>query len=261
MNKTLDLRPKQKTNIVVVEKVVVKKRSWKVESVRMLSILVLVSALGWGISQAGSLIPPAGTPSKTMYTLDDIYTLVTTGTTTASTDFTTPGSATPTFHTLEDIVRDYKAPSTGKPDLNTFGPFVADGQADNGWLDQNTGLIWENTDSGQYLCWDGNQGCDGPLQATEYCQYLDADGVTVDNDPQNLWRLPSVKEWQSVLDYSASTFSTYNVATALPNTQGNFYWSSTEYAPYTSYAWLVSTGDGYVGYSYEGSYGLVRCVR
>ena len=256
MNKTLDLRPKRKSNIVVVEKVIVKKRSWKAESIRMLSILVLVSALGWGISQAGSLIPPAGTPSKTMYTLDDIYTLVTTGTTTASTDFTTPGSATSTFHTLEDIVRDYKAPSTSKPNPNTSGPFVSDGQSDNGWLDQNTGLIWENTDAGQYLCWDDNQGC-GPMQAQAYCQYLDADGMTVDTDPQNIWRLPTLKEWESVLDYSMQY-----PATALPNTQPNDnYWSSTEYAPYTNGAWSVGTYDGSV-YAYNKAYNdLVRCVR
>lgn len=254
----LDLSKKSLPQIQIVEKIIIQKRSWKIEVLRTLLVIVTASAAIWGISQAGSLIPPAGSPAKTMYTLNDIYTLVTTGTTTASTDFTTPGEATSTFHTLEDIVRDYVAPAQGggTHNPNTAGPFVADGQPDNGWLDQNTGLIWQNTDSGQYLCWDENQGC-GPMQAKEYCQYLDADGVTVDGTPQNIWHLPTVKEWSSVFDYGMQY-----PATALPNTQSGFYWSGTEYAPYASFAWYVSTFDGSVYYGGKGNpYGLVRCAR
>ena len=233
------------------------------EIAKMSLIITIVSGTMWGIAHAGSLIPPLGTPSKTMYTLDDIYTLVTTGTTTPSTNFITPGSATSTFHTLSDIVHDYVAPAPGGGTHNpsTVGPFVGDGQPDNGYLDQNTGLIWQNTDSGQYLCWDDYQDC-GPMQAQAYCQYLDTDGVTVDGSPQNIWRLPTVKEWLSVLDYSAGTYSTYNVATALPNTQSwAFYWTSTEYAPSTNAAWIVLSYDGYVGSDGKSANYLVRCVR
>lgn len=244
----------QKKEVRTIEKIVFKKRSILSETLRIILAIVIVSGTVWGFSFAGSLIPPSGTPSKTMYTLDDIYTLVTTGTTTPSTNFTTPGSATSTFHTLADIVHDYHASSTTH-NPNTAGPFVSDGQADNGYLDQNTGLIWENTDAGQYLCWDDNQGC-GPMQAQAYCQYLDADGVTVDAHPQNIWRLPSVKEWSSVLDYSMQY-----PATSLPNTQSDFYWSSTEYAPYTRFAWYVYTYDGSVYGDYKTYNALVRCVR
>ncbi|MEI8233322.1 MAG: DUF1566 domain-containing protein [Verrucomicrobiota bacterium] len=258
MSTPLDLRKKD-NNVKVVEKIITitKKRSFLEETAKVLLTIVVASGVIWGVSQAGSLIPPAGSPSKTMYTLNDIYTLVTTGTTTASTDFTTPGEATSTFHTLEDIVRDYVKPAQGggAHNPNTTGPFVSDGQADNGWLDQNTGLIWQNADAGQYLCWDENQGC-GPMQAKEYCQYLDADGVTVDADPQNIWRLPTVKEWSSVLDYSMQY-----PATALPNTQSDYYWSSTEYAPWTAFAWYVSTYDGSVDGYYKYNGFLVRCVR
>ena len=248
----------QKSDVHTIEKVVYKKRSMLGETFRVFIAILIVSGTVWGISFAGSLIPPMGTPVKTMYTLDDIYTLVTTGTTTRSTDFNTPGTATSTFHTLEDIVNAYvpPAPGGGTHNPNTTGPFVADGQADNGYLDQNTGLIWQNTDSGQYLCWDENQGC-GPMQAKEYCQYLDADGVTVDGTPQNIWHLPTVKEWSSVLDYSMQS-----PATALPSTQpyGN-YWSGTEVAPYTNSAWIVTTFYGYVFDGSESINFLVRCVR
>ncbi len=253
----LNLKKKDPSDIVIVEKIILKKRSVLSETFRVVLAIVIASGTVWGISQAGSLIPPIGTPVKTMYTLDDIYTLVTTGTTTASTDFTTPGTATSTFHTLEDIVNAYVPPVSGggTHNPNTAGPFVADGQTDNGYLDQNTGLIWQNTDAGQYLCWDENAGC-GPMQAKEYCSYLDADGVTPDGTAQNIWRLPTVKELQSVFDYSMQS-----PATVLPNTQSDGYWSSTEYAPYTGYAWVVYTYDGYVhSYGKVGNF-LVRCVR
>jgi hypothetical protein len=255
----LNLRKKDQNGTIVVEKIILKPRGFIGESLRILVVIAIVSISVWGISQAGSLTPLAGVPAKTMYTLDNIYTLVTTGTTTASTNFVTPGTATSTFHTLADIVRDYHTPSTTH-NPNTAGPFVADGQADQGYLDQNTGLTWQHTDAGQYLCWDKNQDC-GPIQALEYCNYLDANGVDVDGSPQNIWRLPTVKEWSAVFDYSTSTFSTYNLATTLPNSQSGYYWSSTEYAPYTGFAWVVGTGDGYVNFGYKGSGNLVRCVR
>ena len=259
----LDLRKKDSKQIQIVEKIIIQKRSWKKEMLRTFLVIITASAVIWGVSKAGSLIPPAGIPSKTMYTLEDVYTLVTTGTTTRSSIFDTPSTATSTFHTLEDIVNDYEAPASGGGtyDPEIIGPFVSDGQAGNGWLDQNTGIIWQNTDSGSYLCWDKNQGC-GPMQAKEYCQYLGADGVTVQASPQNIWRLPSVKEWESVMDYSTSTFNLKNVATLLPNSQSVNCWSSTEYAPNTDYAWGVYMGGGIVGYGNKNHpHNLARCIR
>ena len=64
MSNTLDLRPKQEPNIVVVEKVILKKRTWKSEFLRMLSIMVLVSVLGWGISKADSSLTANHAPIK-----------------------------------------------------------------------------------------------------------------------------------------------------------------------------------------------------
>ena len=64
MSNTLDLRPKQEPNIVIVEKVVLKKRTWKSEFLRMLSIMVIVSVLGWGISKADSSLTANHAPIK-----------------------------------------------------------------------------------------------------------------------------------------------------------------------------------------------------
>ena len=66
------------------------------------------------------------------------------------------------------------------------------------------------------------------------------------------WRLPTVNELSSLIDYSK-----FNPA--LPkghpftNVQSDFYWSSTSYADYTIYAWIVGMDYGYV--SYDGKAG------
>lgn len=207
------------------------------------------------IAYAGSLTPPSGAPSNTMYTLNDLYTLVTTGTTTPSSNFTTPTEATSTMRTITEIVNAFVPP----PDINASGPFVNLGGS-LGYNDTNTSLVWQAGDGG-YRCWsDGYCPGDGDgraLEATEYCQNLSADGVTVAGSAQNVWRLPTVRELQSIVDYSL-----IGPATTLPNTQSDYYWSSTTYADYSGYAWVVSMDDGYVGYgSKDNDYFLVRCVH
>jgi hypothetical protein len=73
------------------------------------------------------------------------------------------------------------------------------------------------------------------------------------------WRLPNVKELQSLIHYGV-------YGPALPNTDGTgqwtegnpfsgvqsgLYWASTAYESNTNDAWYVSMGNGYVGYYNE----------
>jgi len=95
--------------------------------------------------------------------------------------------------------------------------------------------------------------------AAIYAEYLEIDGVTVNENPQNIWHIPTIKELTSVIDYSI-----YNPAadeTKVPGIQSDFYWSSTAYADYTSYAWSVGFYSGYVDYDVKTGNGYVRCVR
>ena len=73
------------------------------------------------------------------------------------------------------------------------------------------------------------------------------------------WRLPTIKELASLVDYSV-----LNPAISEPFvhcTETAVYWSSTTYADYTSYAWYVYFHNGYVDNSYKANSYYVRCVR
>ncbi|MFH0996565.1 MAG: DUF1566 domain-containing protein [Pseudomonadota bacterium] len=110
--------------------------------------------------------------------------------------------------------------------------------------DTSTGLIWQQASSPDPMTWE---------QALAYCGRLNISG---DAD----WRLPTIKELRSLVDFShdhPSIDTNY-----FPNTFSSFYWSSTTYA-YDSYtAWGIDFSfgtddfkDKYTGYHY------VRAVR
>jgi len=115
--------------------------------------------------------------------------------------------------------------------------------------DSLTGLEWTKNanPAGGYMTWQ---------QALDYVK-------TLNTGSHSDWRLPNRRELRSLDDYSR-----YN--SALPqsypftNVQSGYYWSSTSYAAYTVYAWIV---DMYSGGVYGGSkagygfYGYVWPVR
>ena len=71
------------------------------------------------------------------------------------------------------------------------------------------------------------------------------------------WRLPTIKELISLID-----FTTHNPACSkINNCRSSYYWSSSPNAYYSSYAWFVDFGYGYVYYFYKDSHYYARCVR
>jgi hypothetical protein len=123
--------------------------------------------------------------------------------------------------------------------------------------DRLTGLIWlKNANAFGQRTWtqaitDANNLANGQH------------GLT-DGSKEGDWRLPNVRELQSLIDYSKS-------GPALPgdqlftDVQSSSYWSSTayasEFAP-AAYAWFVYFGDGHSGH-YDKEIGsfYVWCVR
>jgi len=125
----------------------------------------------------------------------------------------------------------------------SFGNFVANG--DGTVTDTDTGLMWQQATAPGAYTWQ---------QALSYCENLTLAGY-----PD--WRLPSVNELQSIVDYSR-----YDPAINtdyFPNTVSSFhyYLSSTTYAYSPGNAWLVGFYFGDFSYSLKSYDYYVRAVR
>lgn len=102
-----------------------------------------------------------------------------------------------------------------------------------GYLDNQTNLIWkEFEEEGTYT-------------------YNEALALHKDG-----WRLPTIEELLSIVDYSI-----YGPATKLPNTKESFVWSASASADGSNYAWYVYFYFGSSNYSYRDNSSGVRLVR
>lgn len=119
------------------------------------------------------------------------------------------------------------------------------GFTDNGngtVTDNDTGLIWQKAEGGS-MTWDS---------AITYCESL---SLTGNND----WRLPDIKELESIADDSKSNPSINT--TYFPTANPSYYWSSTTSVYSPTSAWGVYFYDGNVGFYEKLGSNHVRCVR
>jgi hypothetical protein len=94
--------------------------------------------------------------------------------------------------------------------------------------------------------------------ASSYCSGLSLNGTG--------WRLPTVKELTSILDFSQPSSMAAIDPNAFPGTVMNAYWSATPYAPSSGDAWYVwfAGGDQAWSHTAAGMFvqkAFVRCVR
>lgn len=150
----------------------------------------------------------------------------------------------------------YKLPDTGQSAsyTNTFGEdhdyqihplsyTVADGTV----KDNNTGLVWQQSDDGVKRNWD---------TAIAYCNDLTLAG-------QSDWRLPTREELGSILDMGRENPAINPAFVGTKYTSSDSYWSATSTAFATFAAWVATYqnagGDSYFGV--KTSAYSVRCVR
>jgi len=116
--------------------------------------------------------------------------------------------------------------------------------ASNGTVtDERTGLVWQQQDDGQTRTWEA---------AISYCE-----GLT-QPDNKNDWRLPNIKELESITDGGRYNPSIDPIFTG---THASYYWSSTTCADGVSLAWGVYFYDGDVDNFNKSYHYYVRCVR
>jgi hypothetical protein len=247
-----------------------------------LFVLLIVTTATYAI---GTLTPSGTAGDDTQYSLNDIYTKLTTGATTTedSGTMTVPGTVSASFRTLTEIYNAvpewlemssttsafsagyYEAGDLATVDTDLAAANIVTGTTIFGVAGSAPAgdpvLTWQ-TDPGLLLCWSSGQyesdnGCSigngwtaEGYGAVEYCENLDAEGSTD-------WRLPTIAEFTSITDYT-----TYNNATQVPGfTQDADYWSSTPYAEDADYAWNWNT---YYGNAYDNDRSnqySVRCVH
>ncbi|MCP4698054.1 MAG: DUF1566 domain-containing protein, partial [Gammaproteobacteria bacterium] len=131
---------------------------------------------------------------------------------------------------------------------NSYSPLtsLSIGSADTVTVtDTDTKLIWQRAQSGGTLNWN---------DADAYCANLNLAGL-------GDWRLPSIKELQSLIDYSQ--INPAADATLFPDTNDDGYWSGSEYANTPGLIWNAHLGDGYTGWGGDlnNSYYYTRCIH
>jgi len=126
----------------------------------------------------------------------------------------------------------------------------------NGTVTDNlTGLVWMK-DAGAL----GTKSWGDALSAANNLKSGDPGTGLTDGSKAGDWRLPNLRELQSLIDYG-------RYAPALPTlfpfayVQYSSYWSSTTYANYAPWAWNVSFIEGQVSYAEKSTVYYVWCVR
>jgi hypothetical protein len=266
----------------------------KIITVTTIIITLVITATVAQALALGTLTPGGTVGYDTQYSLNDIYTKITEGTdgTEGAGAMTVPESVSASFRTLTEIYNSIPATlsivastTTIPVGINrattTLDAIDADLVAGN--IVEGTtifgvegsapaaepALTWQSN-PGLSLCWSsgvyeggascliGNGWTAEGYGAKEYCQYLEDDGITVNaTTAQNIWHLPTIAEFTSIIDYTRSDNAT-NIAGFA---QYEYYWANTTRSFNTNYAWFWSTFNGDTDYTERFRHYSVRCVR
>ncbi len=234
----------------------------------VLSIVAALAAVALVVSAGNPNTPPGPPETTSSYTLEHIYERLSTGAAGTPITFTEPisGPTVGTMHTLDEIYdligKRAWIPKTGQTISYTVGD---DGDLETGvdWVastrfitgttgvvtDTLTGFVWlENANCLAFFSGDStgqnDRSWSQALTATNslasgYC------GLT-DGSSAGDWRLPNVRELQSLVDYGEYDLPLPDghpfIAVQYPR-----YWSSTSAAQDDGDAWYLELDNGSVG--------------
>ena len=159
-------------------------------------------------------------------------------------------------------------PRTGQIDSYRFGD-DGDLQTGTAWpeprfIDNEDGTVTDNMTG---MVWTKNANMFVAQQtweeAVDACNAMADDGTDlVDGSILNDWRLPNVRELNSLVDYGQYD-PVLPAGHPFVGVQASAYWTSTTYAPVGDISWGISLDTGYnaPGYFKDYNYLFVWCVR
>ena len=125
------------------------------------------------------------------------------------------------------------------------GTTVYTNNGDGTVTDNTTGLMWQQGTARNYMTWEN---------ALSYCENLNLAGYTN-------WRMPTIKELISLVNFSNASSGPMINQTYFPNTAATIYWTSTTKANASDTAWDMDFSDGINNDCYKTSETYVRAVR
>jgi len=134
--------------------------------------------------------------------------------------------------TNKDGVKNYNDPHDAD---NTYSWYDSSPATNGGW----EGIPGNGTDTEEFI---------KALNDAHYGGYSD-------------WRLPAIKELAYIINYGISSPGPMIDSEYFPNTQQNFYWSSTAFSLGSGAAWGVRFNEGKGSYNGKGYSTYVRAVR
>ena len=220
-----------------------------------IAVCLLGAAGLYWLAQAGDLEPP-GPPDPTMVTLQEIYDKL---------DECTGGGACGVPKTGQTGCWDESGNPIDCAGTGQDGEYQAGVSVDPRFTDNLDGTVTDNLTG---LIWLHDPNCFGKRSWSNALS--DANTLASDSDSCNPdltdgsvagdWRLPNVKELQSLIDFG-QYFPALPPGHPFSGVQSNYYWSSTTDADNPSDAWFVYLVNGYVTNYDKGPFGYVWPVR